>query len=970
MNTLEFLSKVLPTTGFIYIATLAAKPSKKGVRYFTHYPYPALEIADAVDKVAELNAKGEDVYFACSTFKEVLFKEVKPDFTIMVGRTQENVQAVKSFWLDLDVGKDDPAKCYPTQREAANALVHLVKSVGLPPPMIVSSGAGLHAYWPLTTEMPALMWASVAGQLKSVCAALGVKADPSRTSDSASVLRPIGTINRKHNKPVKLLKDAAPVSIDAIAVKLTDYILNNHVAHSNRVAPLKTKSLNSLLAGTPTEYPPSDAEKIVEKCAVMAHFKNSQGNVREPFWRAALGILKHCVNGNEIAHEWSSGHKDYTRESCQNKIDGWTTPPATCIQLATESGLNLCGTCKFSKTCKSPITLGYFVAPSKELTVKVETESATDSVDDIKLPDGYSWMNGMLHRAVPDKDGVVQHEPFCDTLFYATSRIRDADNEWALNIRMNVAGYDWREFELPTCLIPDPRGLAKHLAAREIIIFGITHAMHFLKAYTSKLQIQRKQSVTYSRFGWDDKYKFIVGTHAFCPSGDVEQVIITDNVVNSGKGKRTETKGDLDTWIALMDKAYNRPKAEKFQFAIAAAFASPLVPLMDFDNYRGIPIVLSGESGCGKSSVCEAACTIYGAPATMKINAGKEGGSTLNGLFSLASMFNGVPLLFDEITERDPKDFIPLMYTLSNGICKIRMTGSGQFAETAPPFAGITYGTSNKNVTDMIYNDDNKDVSDAASSRCFEIGGLTLVEMELIFGDTNMKDLLEHQLFEHQGMAAQVYIPYIIKHKDAIRAKIVALRTRLGSDVTANSRERFYIDTIVFVHIASVIAHKLGLIKWNVKATTNWAISHLKSLRRNFFERTALADDNASRFLSWLHGRTIISRNFPIGKPKGDEVEVVGHHLRFAPVARIATVDKKMFVTTAALHTWCHEYKQIPQKIREQLIRENYIVKESVEFIGKGTDVSPGRARVFELDYSKVSGMLSTESGGTAHEGE
>lgn len=954
MDTISFLNKILPDSGLRFLAQWVSKPDHDRGGYFIHFPFGEDSNSDMATKAQVVDRGNGNVYFACASFNEIIYKTSPGGHEYPAGRSQDNVKFVKAFWLDMDVGKADAGKCYPTQRDAAVDIVRLVKEVGLPEPMMVSSGAGLHVYWPLTEQIDVERWSSVAQQLKSVCTHLRVKADPSRTADAASVLRPVGTRNTKHGKDVRLLRDADPVHVGKIAAALADYILSNHVVHTRRDS---RPSANSALIGGQV-YPPSHPEQIIKGCAVMAHFYDKSGNVSEPFWYAALGLLKHCENGEELAHKWSEGHPDYDRDATQRKLDQWSAGPSLCSKFESDSGLAMCKSCTHHGKIKSPIQLGYTAPSEEERTVQVEPSKPGADVEAIHMPPNYTWDGQALRHFKVDADGQGEHTPFSDTLFYPVNRVRDEEGTWNLRIRMSVAGHYWREFDLPQMLIPDAKGLARHLAKYEIIIFGIKHAMDYLKDYTAWMREQDMQVVTYNRFGWDEE-RFIVGSTAFLHNGKTEPVLVTDNVVNSGRAFDAEPEGDLDTWVELVDLAYNRAEAEKYQFVIAAGFASALVPLANFDNYRGIPIVLSGEGSCGKSSICKVASTIYARPNGLLVDAAASNGATLQGLVGLASMFNGVPLLFDEVTERDPKEFTPLMYSLSNGQGKVRMTAGGRFATTAAPFCGIYFGTSNTNVTDMIYSEEKKDVSDAASARCFEIGNLSEAETARVFKGVNMKDLLEHRLFNHHGVAAQVYLPYVSKNREKIIRMLVATRNKLGSDSRSNSRERFYIDTIAFAHVAGLIASKLGLIKWDVNAMTKWAVGHLASLRRDFAARTALVEDNVSIFLSWLHPRTIVTRTFHKGKGRPEEIETVNDTLRGTPCARVATKDHVMLVSIAAINEWCKEYNVVPEKFKDQLKRGNYILGERREYLGRGTNIVTGQSRVMELNYGKAVGVTS-----------
>lgn len=963
MDTKAFLSKILPTNGFLLLAKwLAYDEPKNGQDGTTIYrPYGPEQYDEMADEALRQSAKGENVYYACSSFKEITYKDDwkgkdegrdHPKWWGKVGRTQANVQACKAFWLDLDVRKPK-GPSYGSQKDAANALALLCKTLGLPLPMIVSSGNGLHCYWVLTKEIPADKWKRVARHLAAACDHVGVLHDSSCTTDESRILRPVGIVNPKGNNVVTLKRDADPMDVMEFASKVINYSKANSLQLPKETSkPTKPAGIAGAILEE-IEYPPSSAYIVADHCNVVAHFRDVLGNVDEPLWWVLAGFFKHTVEGEALFHEWSSGDDRYDEGLTQAKLDAWTYGPPGCEKIKSVAG-KLCDGCKAG--CKNPIQLGHSISESEVAdTTAVAASTPTAPVIPFR-PSGFRWTGQALVQEVPDKDGVVHDVVFSDTLFYAINRVRDENNEWNLRVRMSVAGHEWREFDMPTSMIADPRGFAKHMAKYEVLIFNIEPARLYMKEITKLLMQHQQKTVTYDRFGWDEG-KFIVGKTAYLPDGTTQEVLVTDNIVNAQKAITCAPKGNLNSWVDIIDSTYNRPGAEMYQFVLAAyGFASPLVWLADFKNFRGIPIVLSGEGGIGKSSVFKAANTIYADPNALMIDASTKGGTTLNGLLGMASLFNGVPLLFDELTEREDSDFTPIMYSLSNGVGKVRMTSNGKFAENVKPYAGNYGGTSNSPITDKIYAEEKKDTADAANARCFEIGGLTKQGMIDLFGQLDIGFI--DRLGDHHGVAAQVYLPYISTHRDSIRNQLIKVREKLGTGKAVESRERYYIDLIAFAYVAATIAKNLGLIKWDVAGMTKWALGHMKSLRRSFAERTALTSDVSGLFLSWLHGSIIVTKHFPQGRPRSGELEVPQEPLRGKPQARIALVDKKMFVSVAALQEWCKEYNQDYVQVRAKLKEDSYVLLEKRESIGKGTNVHAGQLRCFEFNYDKVVGNL------------
>lgn len=191
MTALEFFDRVLPQTGHYMAFEL---PDRK------HHVFSSkAEFADFVDASSAFG-----VYHACASFRPG-----------EAGRAAENVQAVRAFWLDLDCGKDKVAhkKGYGTQAAALAALRAFCKDVGLPRPLLVDSGGGIHAYWPLTEDVAPEDWKPVASALKALCGWHGLLADRNCTADAARILRPPGTLNRKYSPPreVHVLGDAKPL---------------------------------------------------------------------------------------------------------------------------------------------------------------------------------------------------------------------------------------------------------------------------------------------------------------------------------------------------------------------------------------------------------------------------------------------------------------------------------------------------------------------------------------------------------------------------------------------------------------------------------------------------------------------------------------------------------------------------------------------------------------------------------------
>lgn len=283
----------MPDAGFRYIVTPA--PNGKG---FIHYPCVTNEAM--VLRANELDAENKTVYFGCASYKLKSYVDEQGKTRY---RTADNAGWAKTFWLDLDcsASKASEGKGYATFKEAGQALKMFCSVTGLPIPTVVLSGGGIHAYWPLETTITKEEWKPVADKLKALTHSLKLLADDSRTSDIASILRPVKTHNWKpeHNgKEVVLKYEATP-----IAFELFSQIIN--AAHIQHCAAAKINTLGNRLGTTVI----SDSETPANIARVKSALSVLDPNCDRSLWRnicwAVQSLQWNC--SEELARSWSMG---------------------------------------------------------------------------------------------------------------------------------------------------------------------------------------------------------------------------------------------------------------------------------------------------------------------------------------------------------------------------------------------------------------------------------------------------------------------------------------------------------------------------------------------------------------------------------------------------------------------------------------------------------------------------------------
>ncbi|MCO6433022.1 MAG: hypothetical protein J5I87_01840, partial [Nitrosomonas nitrosa] len=143
------------------------------------------------------------------------------------------------------------------------------------------------------------------------------------------------------------------------------------------------------------EYPPSDANKVADRCNQIGAFRDSKGaGQSEPLWSASLSVVGHCQNGPEICQDWSSGHPEYDRAKTAKKLEHrLKTPPTTCAHF---KKINPAGCLGCPHQINSPITLGWNLDKDGSQFQVLDTE--TEVIDPKKQIEDSSRNNTVLDK--------------------------------------------------------------------------------------------------------------------------------------------------------------------------------------------------------------------------------------------------------------------------------------------------------------------------------------------------------------------------------------------------------------------------------------------------------------------------------------------------------------------------------------------------------------------------------------------
>lgn len=961
MSTAAFLRSVLPDAGVKFLVELISVDNKVIPKH------TAFEDIDAMaSKALELSSKGKNVYFACAEYAEIKYKTLASGRQIQVRGGKDNAVGAKSLWLDVDVGKANDANSYNTRAEAQDAIKSLIKTYSLPAPTIVSSGNGFHCYWLFTEVINKTEWLALADSWRTLIQKAGFKSDPTRDKDIASILRIPGTINPKGNKTVKVLNEGKAYPLQFYKTLFKDIL---GVDFTN---PLMVFG-NSL--STAVEYPPSSLEVISTQCKTINWFSKTGAPSSEPLWRACLGVAKFCVDGEQLAHEWSSKFTGYSEEETRSKMDNWNGGPSLCDTFRSLS--SECEECPYA--VKTPVQLGYTIPKETEIAVVDEPDSTnivispTNEIRTQWLPYGVYVQNNALFKMSTDKKtGVTTPKQIAYPNFWPIARHKLEDNTYGLRIVMQVKNGEFREFDLPTKTIVDGRSLRLALAANEIMTDDEYHTMEYLKAYSDRLRQHLNEVNTYSQFGWTpDRKGFLMGDKLITRNGVKQVRLAKDLAERREQINMYEVKGTPEEWIEGVNTLYNTfPNSEPYQYAICSQFGGFLCALMDSAEWNGIPLSLTSTgSGFAKSTAIK-----IGLNAFLNHKCAEITGSSPKGVIGFASMMGTIPFLVDESTQSLPggPELNNVLYALSNGRSRLGMKSGGTLRSELAPFKLMCNLTGNKNMYFQLT--EAKMNPEATQLRVFEINMAEYPQLE------PLKKGSKHKAF-HRDIANKLtdsvssvltipFLSYVMGNMDSVKELLNDTYVRVCKDIGDNegdeTKERFYARHVACSIVGLIIAKKLGFLRFNTANLYKWAINHIKKLRQHAAETRYTSVDKLASLLSDFHGYMIVTKEYDELNTRANKTEMPIVPIRDKIKARLVLGSAKergrLILSASAVDAWCKEHGVDSLDFRNNLEAAGYIRaadKSKPMYLGKGVPTVPTTLqRCIELEYSLVQGIV------------
>jgi hypothetical protein len=942
---LAFLRAILPESG-----TYAAWTKLAGKRSYNRF-FPTIE--QLAQHIAAEDAEGKTVYHACASF-------VEPG-----KRTQAKIWGARSLWLDIDAGKHGSP--YATAVDAAEAVLRFAQQASLPRPTMVGSGGGIHCYWPLTESLGASDWVELATGLKAAAAAHQLHADPSRTTDLASVLRTPGTHNRKL-ETLRLVQCGpleGPYDPDEFYHLLSFGGGTNAVTHSGvpvrafdkTQPPAQLSQLAAALIVEP-EYAPVHADDVADRCAQVSRLRSTRGNIPEPEWYAVLGVLAFCEDGYEKAHEWSSGYAGYTEAETSAKLDRALSlsGATTCAKLEGVHAAG-CAACPLRGHISSPISAGAArgnvnVIPAVSATQQFPVLHSTPLSVLPPVPAPFDWRNGALvcvtEKGNESTDVLVSRH----SIYLAGIGVGEVRGDrFAYHFRQWLPHRGWIECHVSAGKLFGAGG-ASELAERGAVVHDHKLFLNYVRLAADLYHHSEKLKMHYDQCGWKDDFsEFLIGDALYSKEGVQEGVTVSSELKTRAQWLGPQ-EGNLQSWSNAANALF-AVGGEAQSFALACSFAAPLMRLQATDEGGAVVNLLSRGSGTGKTTTLAAVSTAWG----MKQGLSLTNIDTRVSKAITLGVLGNLPVVYDELGNRDPQVIRDFITTFTNGRDKMRGAQDGTINHTQAAWQTIMVTASNISIHDLLAHTGG---SDALAFRVLEF------QCKLPEGvSPSTGDRLRIAMEKNAGWAGDAFIDYLMSPgvlpwaKQALEQWTADLWNTMGN----RPEHRFWVRTLGAVMVAGKLLNQAQILEFQPVRIIDWALNQLAGLavlnNSSLENRIESSVETLGEFLAEHVDCVLVVRRAHQQGVRAKEPPLVRPQRR--ALMRYEIEGRNLMISERALRDWLIKKEVGSRELLSDLEKIKLVKnKRRLATITAGTDIIGSQQAIVEIDASHpaVSGSL------------
>ena len=442
--------------------------------------------------------------------------------------------------------------------------------------------------------------------------------------------------------------------------------------------------------------------------------------------------------------------------------------------------------------------------------------------DDWTLLDtGRKLKPGVWHHTMSTPksgDPVPVDSWVCGPLRIEAQTFDGTENNFGRLLRFKNTAGKWRTWAMPMELLKgDGSDLRGELLNMGLAIDPAPTSRHALARYLQE-RTPAKRVRCALQVGWCDDV-FVLPDAVIGPNA-------AGVIFQSGERSHDEhgLAGTLDGWRdGIASRAVGNPL---FLLALSAAFAGPMLKRT---NTEGGGLHFVGDSSTGKTTILEAACSVWGGPGYRR-----SWRATANGMEGAAALFNDCLLALDEISECDPREVGAIVYALGNGRGKQRASRSGA-ARSVTRWQAFIVSTGERTIGTAMMEGGHRakagqsvrllDIPATRRFGCFD-------ELHGAPTGTALSDAIKRAAGQHHGLAGRAFLEWLT-HDDrdlaAYLERIKSLPDFDGDDFEGQDKRAA--SRFALLALSGELATEYGITGWPEGAALDAAVVGFRAWR-------------------------------------------------------------------------------------------------------------------------------------------
>lgn len=911
----QFYEKALPSQGVYCIGGILGKKVEH------HFAETFDDIFVAIDKLKKKDKV--NIYVTPATFESY-------------SRKATNCIFIKSFFIDVDThGKVS----YETKEETIKAANDLLSATGLPEPVYIDSGGGIHAYWIMDRDIPYEEWKPLAEKFKAICQK-HILVDPSVTADGARFMRCPDTLNYRYDPPRKAEVISSEIHVYDYD-EFKKFLVTEEPSNEDVLASVKKGLDEDTLAIKKLDNFEFSFRKIAERslngdgCSQIEFMLKQPNDVQRDQWAGGLTIANKCIDGNTAIHIMSEDYEKYSYEETEKtarSFDGVRT-----CKWFEDNFPEHCEGCKHRGKINTPIVLGKELQielprePAEDYTPSIDEEESIREVQDTEkippLPDFlkpfYRGVNGGIYYEYPAKyDKKTKQKIDSDPVLviphelYPIRRMYSSLDGECLMMRLHLPNDAVREFLLPMQVVYAQDKLRQSMSSSGV--FYEPKQIELIQSYLVKwgqwMVFKYKADIMRMQMGWTEEptspnwknRSFVIGYKEITKDG--KELRSAASPLVRGIAKFLTPVGSYDLWKAAANEL-NRPELEIHAFTMLSGFGSVLMPYL---STSGMTISLLGRSGSAKTGALYAGLSIFGNPKELSIFDATDNGMTGRYL-GLKNILLGV----DEVGNKAAIPLSQLIHKVSHGKAKIRMQASVNAERESEQSASlINILTTNESVYSKF--EIEKGSPDGEAARIIEF---LVKKPSCLQGNGGGK--LGRDIFDtlrtNFGHAGPDYIKEVFKvGDDYIKERMAYWRSRFIADFGDDNTYRFHENLIMANFTGGEIANGAGIINLELEHIYESIVKQMIHIRESVIKV------NGTDFESIL-GDYIYKKLDKLLIVKEGKVTL---EPRGPLVARIEVDNSLLIISKSDFKEYLNSIKVTPREFEDNMRANNILIDD------------------------------------------